>query len=72
MGIRSTVLIDETFEVSRSYGAQGTPSGILVSDQGKILSSMAVGESGVVDLLASGAGNSDLPDPKLNSVALTA
>ncbi|MBI3801477.1 MAG: redoxin domain-containing protein [Deltaproteobacteria bacterium] len=49
MDLRSLVVLDEGFQVGRSFGAQGTPSGILVQD-GKIASPLVVGAPAVLAL----------------------
>lgn len=51
MGLRSVVLLDDKFEVGHSYGASGTPSGILIDEEGNIASELAVGESSILELL---------------------
>ncbi|HYN35721.1 MAG TPA: MauE/DoxX family redox-associated membrane protein [Actinomycetota bacterium] len=53
MGFASQVLIDDSFSVATSYGATGTPMGILVDADGKVSSSLAVGGEAVLDLARS-------------------
>jgi thiol-disulfide isomerase/thioredoxin len=52
MGITSTVLLDDKFAVGQSVGVTGTPSGILIDAKGKIASSLALGQPGVMSLLS--------------------
>ncbi len=51
MGLRSTVVLEPAFEVGYSFGANGTPSAILVDEEGKIASELAVGGPAVLALL---------------------
>jgi peroxiredoxin len=53
MGLRSTVVLDQQFAVGRAFGASGTPSAVLVDEEGNIASDVAVGAPGVLEL----AGN---------------
>ena len=48
----STVFLDQRFATGRSFGASGTPSGIAIDADGKIASELAVGQSGILGLLA--------------------
>jgi len=50
MGLRSTVLLDPGFSVGRSFGVSGTPSAVLVDENGKIASDVAIGASAVLEL----------------------
>jgi Thiol-disulfide isomerase and thioredoxins len=48
MGLASPVLLEETgWELSRAFGANGTPSAILVDKAGRIASEVAVGKEAV-------------------------
>jgi peroxiredoxin len=60
MGLTSTVVLDQQFAVGQSFGADGTPSAVLVDEEGKIASELAVGAPGVLAL----AGVA--PDPANN------
>lgn len=51
MGLRSPIVLDQEFAVGRSFGAGGTPSAVLVSAAGEILSPVAVGAPAVLELL---------------------
>ena len=51
-GLRATVLIDQGFTTGRAYGANGTPSAILVDADGKIAGPLLVGAPSI--LAASG------------------
>jgi thiol-disulfide isomerase/thioredoxin len=50
MGLTSTVVLDQQFAVGQSFGASGTPSAVLVDEEGKIASELAVGAPGVLAL----------------------
>lgn len=54
MGLQSTVLIDEKFVVGQVYGANGTPSGLLIDSDGNIASRLAVGAPAVMEMLNGG------------------
>jgi peroxiredoxin/uncharacterized membrane protein YphA (DoxX/SURF4 family) len=70
IGLRSTVVLGQNFEVGHSFGARGTPSAVLVDAEGRIVSSLAVGAPAVL-ALARGEGPSpaapgkDAAAPKL-------
>jgi peroxiredoxin/uncharacterized membrane protein YphA (DoxX/SURF4 family) len=50
-GFASTVVLDEQqFAVMRAFGASGTPSAVLVDEEGKVASELAVGTTEVLDL----------------------
>jgi peroxiredoxin/uncharacterized membrane protein YphA (DoxX/SURF4 family) len=51
MGLGSTVVLDEGFNIGRQFGASGTPSAVLVDGGGKIASDLTVGAPGVLALL---------------------
>ena len=53
MGLRSPVLLDRDFSVGNAFGANGTPSAIMVDAQGNIASQLAVGKPGVMELARS-------------------
>jgi thiol-disulfide isomerase/thioredoxin len=48
--LRSLILLDQNFSVGSAFGADGTPSGILIDAQGKIASELAVGSPDVMAL----------------------
>ncbi len=52
-GLRSRVLLDAQFKVGRMVGAEGTPSAVLVDEQGKLASAVEVGASAVLGLARS-------------------
>lgn len=52
MNLRSIVLIEENFALGKLYGANGTPSAVLIGVDGKIASALGVGAPGVLPLLA--------------------
>lgn len=51
MGLGSKIVLDDKFEIGRLYGANGTPSALLMDANGKIASTLAVGAPGVMALL---------------------
>jgi peroxiredoxin len=48
MNLSSPVVLDQEFAAGRAFGASGTPSAVLVDEQGKIASGVAVGASEVL------------------------
>jgi hypothetical protein len=50
MGLKSTILLDESFATGRNFGASGTPSAVLIDAKGNIASDVAVGAPGVLAL----------------------
>jgi peroxiredoxin len=51
MGLRSTVVLDPTFNVGTWYGADGTPSAVLLDDAGRIASPLLVGGPAILAAL---------------------
>jgi methylamine dehydrogenase accessory protein MauD len=51
MGLSSPVLLDEQLAVGRVFGAPGTPSAVLIDEQGRIASELAVGAPAVLALV---------------------
>ncbi len=49
-GLRSTVVLDQNFSAGSAFGANGTPMGVLVDEQGKIASELAAGAPAVLAL----------------------
>ncbi len=52
MGLRASVLLDNSGEAMRRYGATGTPMAILVDPAGRVASDLAVGKDAVLSLLS--------------------
>ena len=50
MGLRSTVVLDKGFNTGLAFGASGTPSAVLVDEEGKVASEVAVGAPAVLAL----------------------
>jgi peroxiredoxin len=50
-GFRSPVVLDQGFSVGTAFGAQGTPTAVLVDAEGRIASELAVGGPAVLGLL---------------------
>jgi len=49
-GLSSTVVLDQQFAVGQAFGASGTPSAVLVDEEGKVASELAVGAPAVMEL----------------------
>ena len=49
-GLKATILLDESFSTGRTFGANGTPSAILLDEAGKVASEVVVGAPAVLDL----------------------
>jgi thiol-disulfide isomerase/thioredoxin len=52
MGFRSPVVLDQTLDAYRAFGASGTPSAVLVDRKGNVASELAVGAPAVLELAA--------------------
>ena len=50
MGLHSPVVLDQSFSAGSAFGASGTPSAILVDEEGKVASELRVGAPGVFAL----------------------
>jgi thiol-disulfide isomerase/thioredoxin len=50
MGLRSPVVLDQSFSMGQAFGANGTPSAVLVDAMGNIASGLAVGASAILAL----------------------
>jgi hypothetical protein len=50
MGFRSPVVLDQTLDTGRAFGASGTPSAVLVDRKGNVASELAVGSPAVLQL----------------------
>ncbi len=50
--VSAPVLLQKQSEVAAAYGANGTPSGYLISAKGEIASELAIGAEALLDLLA--------------------
>jgi len=50
MRLDSPMLLDQNFAVGRAFGASGTPSAVLVDDEGKVASEVAIGAPAVLEL----------------------
>src|SRR5207248_9127464 len=62
-GIRSTVVLDQGFSVGSAFGANGTPSAVLVDEQGKVASGLAVGAPQVMALANGQDPRAAVPPP---------
>ena len=74
MGLRSPVVLDQGFNVGAAFGADGTPSAILVDERGRIASDLAVGAPAVLALAgaqpAPAAGQNGSVNGSANGAAL--
>jgi hypothetical protein len=44
------VVLDQQFAVGQVFGASGTPSAVLIDEEGKVASELALGTTPVLDL----------------------
>jgi thiol-disulfide isomerase/thioredoxin/uncharacterized membrane protein YphA (DoxX/SURF4 family) len=51
LGLAATVLVDADWSASWSFGASGTPMGLLVDEEGRIASGIAAGAPAIFELL---------------------
>ena len=51
MGLRSPILLEESFSVGYRFGVTGTPSAVLIDEEGNVASAPAVGAPAVLALL---------------------
>jgi hypothetical protein len=51
LGLRSPILLDNSFAAGQAVGANGTPSAIVIGRSGNLLSNVAVGAPAVLTLL---------------------
>ena len=51
LGLRAPVLLDDSFAAGSAFGATGTPSAVLVDEEGRIASPIAVGAPAVLELV---------------------
>ena len=54
MALKSTVLLDPSFQAGQAFGANGTPMGVLLDTEGKVASQVGAGAPGVWALLPGG------------------
>lgn len=71
MGLRSPVLLDQNQGASQLFGANGTPSALIVDGEGKIESELALGADAFFALAASG-GTASLEAAKGRAVSARA
>jgi hypothetical protein len=50
MRLSSPVLLDAHLTAARAFGAPGTPSAVLIDEQGRVVSELAVGAPAVLAL----------------------
>jgi len=61
LGLTSRIILDEGFQTGRQFGAGGTPSAVLIDENGTIASDVAVGAPGVLALIGAPTGQSASP-----------
>lgn len=61
-GLKTPILLDGSFATGRAFGASGTPSAILIDENGKVASDVVVGAPAVLDL-AKGDGKPESNKP---------
>ena len=59
MGLRSPVVLDQGFSTGQAFGANGTPTAVLVDAEGRIASDVAVGAPAVLALARASGGSRD-------------
>ena len=52
MGFRSPVVLDQTLDAARAFGANGTPSAVLIDRKGNVASELVAGAPAVLELAA--------------------
>jgi peroxiredoxin len=52
MGLRSPIVLDQTFDAGRAFGVTGTPSAVLLDTQARIASPVVVGATAILALAA--------------------
>jgi peroxiredoxin/uncharacterized membrane protein YphA (DoxX/SURF4 family) len=57
-GLRSPVVLDQGFAAGTAFGTSGTPSAVLVDEQGLLASEVAVGATAVLELARASSGAS--------------
>jgi peroxiredoxin len=50
LGLRSTMVLDQEFQAGRTFGANGTPMGVLIDAQGRVASEVVAGAEAVLAL----------------------
>ena len=50
-GLKSRMMLDDGFTMGKAFGANGTPSAIVLDEDGKVASSLAIGADAVLNLL---------------------
>jgi hypothetical protein len=53
MDLESTILLDDSFTAGMACGVRGTPSALLIDENGNVASPVAVGASNIMSLLSS-------------------
>src|SRR5690349_9571765 len=57
LGLRSPIVLDQGFSAGRAFGTNGTPSAILLDENGNIASKVAVGAAAVFTLAQQGGSD---------------
>jgi hypothetical protein len=50
MSLRSRLVLDQTFRAATAFGATGTPMAVLLDEDGRVASEVAVGAQAVLGL----------------------
>jgi hypothetical protein len=50
MGLRSTVVLDQEFATGQAFGTNGTPTAVLIDEQGKVATEVVAGAPAVLAL----------------------
>jgi len=66
LGLSSTTVLDEGFNVGRTFGASGTPSAVLIDAKGRLASAVSVGGP---DVMAMARGEKPPAAPKAQPAA---
>src|SRR5207302_10900525 len=57
LGRRAPIVLDRAFETGRAFGADGTPSAVLIDAEGRMASDLAVGAPSVIALAGISPGH---------------
>jgi methylamine dehydrogenase accessory protein MauD len=63
LGFRSRIVLDQNFSAGKAFGAGGTPSALMLDNQGKVVSKVAVGRPDILESIFSDRATADAPMP---------
>ena len=49
LGLKSRIVLDQHFSAGRAFGVGGTPSGLLLDSDGRLVSKLAVGSQQILE-----------------------